>query len=278
MEKTFAQEIAETITGPYDQHSSLMIVGKTGSGKSFAALYIAYRVACEVAKIKGGTWKDYFSMDNIAIIKLDDIFKTLYDMKKYNIYICDDIGVGWSARRWKSEANQIMNDIAQTFRTENTFLILTLPDNFLIDKVPRTLVHYFGEMTYSIFKYNISVMKLFEIKRQHRRDKTYYVYPLNHKQFVRYLIRKPPEELIKEYKPLRELKAREMREEKLRKYLDKEKDSDNKEKKKGIWLRCYRCGHEWEYTGQKRDRAQCPQCTHKVRFTIKSGGGVAILS
>ena len=35
-----------------------------------------------------------------------------------------------------------------------------------------------------------------------------------------------------------------------------------------VWLKCKRCGYEWEYKGRKRWYATCPDCNTKVRIAI----------
>jgi hypothetical protein len=226
----------------HNQHVTMITVGRTGVGKSYANLRLAYECACELAERKGGTWKDYFSIDNVVVIELDKAFETLRNMQKYQIYIFDDIGVGWSARKWKDVGNQALNDIFQTFRTKNCILLLTLPDTFLIDKVPRSLVHYFAEMEMSIFDYGITLAKVFKVVRHPRSGDINYPYLReNGSKYIRYAFSYPPEELVRTYDPIREEVANKLIEQRIDKYRDmKEGNSNNgKGKIKGVkkWQR-----------------------------------------
>ena len=200
----------------HNQHVTMMTVGRTGTGKSYANLRLAYDCARELARRKGGKWQDYFSLDNVAVIEIEHAFEMLLKMKKHQIYIFDDIGVGWNARKWKDEGNQALNDIFQTFRTENCILLMTLPDTFLIDKVPRSGVHYFMEMEASYFDKGFTMAKFFRTSRLHRANEIHYIYPRHqvglghgeHVQYVRYVFPKPPEELLRSYDRLREEAAK----------------------------------------------------------------------
>lgn len=217
-----------------NKHVVMMTVAYTGSGKSYANLRLAYACACELARRRGGVWQDYFSMDNVAVIDEERIFELLDRMKRYQIYLLDDIGVTWNARKWREEGNQVLNDIFQVFRTENCVLLLTLPDTFLLDKVPRTGVHYYMEMIGVDEVREISWAKFFEAKRKHRKGVTFYEFPrgFDGTEFRRYIFPIPPEELVDEYEPIRRNEARRLRKEKLEEYHNMKEASEAKEEKK----------------------------------------------
>lgn len=191
--------IAKKIASPYKQHVTMMTVGRTGSGKSYAMLNLCEQLAIKLAKLLGGEPEDYFTIDNVAIITKEDLIRVVKSFKKYGIYLLDDIGVGWNARDYKKEGNIIMNDIIQTFRPNSNFLGMSLPDSFLIDKVPRSLVHYFMEMDTTYFEKEITIGKLFKVIRKPRTGDTYFEYPLNGAKYVRYSFGMPSLELRQEY-------------------------------------------------------------------------------
>ena len=96
--------VAELITGPDKQDFSIIISGDKGMGKSYSALYLAPRIADEVAKI---TWTghrdDYFSLDNCALLEdTDGVNKILKISKKHQILISDDAGVSISNRDFQT--------------------------------------------------------------------------------------------------------------------------------------------------------------------------------
>lgn len=169
--------LAEAVVSKHNQHTILMIVGKTGEGKSISALDIGYKSACYIAERLGGTWEDYFSADNIAVITRDEIIRVVKNNKPKQVVVLDDIGVGWSNREWQDKGNKILNRIIMTFRTKNNLLIMTVPDSFLLDKVPRNLLHYHFEMSQQHHDQGIGIYKPFRVKKDYRSGKVYYVYP-----------------------------------------------------------------------------------------------------
>lgn len=183
---TMAELFGSKITSRHNQNCILNIVGKQGMGKSNAALYIATETAKWIAQKKGGKPEDYFTIDNCAIMELDTIIPIIknIDRKRYNIFILDDIGASYGARDYQNVVNKAFNKIIQTFRDSNTLVILTMPDDFLIDKVPRKLAHYQVEMTTQVFHKNVSIGKLSEVKEIYKAHKT--IYPFVCENGVKY--------------------------------------------------------------------------------------------
>lgn len=227
-----AKRIAHTITSTQNQHVTLIMVGGTGSGKSWAALDLAYQTAYAVSHIMeknapDGAWLKFFNLNHMAIITLDRVANLLKNVRSHGIYILDDIGVGYNARDWMKEKNKRMNEIIQTFRTDNTLVIYTVPDREFIDKVPRKLVDRFLEFernglvkvqagsgrrasSFNIFRY-------FDITTLKRQGHQLYVYDTVREmtasmQFVRHIAIKPPDRLIIPYEKARLEIARELRE------------------------------------------------------------------
>ena len=179
------KEIAEKITSKFNQHETAIVVGDKGSGKSWAGLRIAHDVSIEVAKIKGGKPEDYFDLEHVAIITKDEVIRVLKTaMGQYNVVIFDDIGVGWSNRDFASKFNKVMNGIYQTFRTRNVFLIMTVPDQTYIDKLPRLMLHYFIEVVDSYFEKGYVEVKVKESKKLIHSDKN--IYPFVSRRGTRY--------------------------------------------------------------------------------------------
>ena len=168
---TMGKFFGDIITSNHNQHVLLNIIGKTGMGKSNAAMRIGEEVAGYIATVKGGKPEDYFNITNIAIMRLDSIIPIIEDLdnKRFNIIVLDDIGASYSARDFNKGVNKNMNKVFQTFRDTNTMLIMTMPDSFLIDKVGRKLAHYQIEITDARHNEGISVGKLFEVIEQYRR-------------------------------------------------------------------------------------------------------------
>ena len=223
-----AGEIARAITSPYNQHITLLMVGQPGSGKSWAAMDLAYQAAYEVSQIidgkhtPPGAWQKYFSLDHMAIVTLDRVTNLFKHIRQYGVYILDDIGVGYNARDWQKHKNRKMNEIIQTFRTDNTCVIYTVPDRFLIDKVPRSLVEKYMEFEKSEQLFSrrggyesVNVYKYFNITSLKRDQKQFFAYMKDTiegaTQYVRHIAAKPPARLTVPYETIRYEVAKELR-------------------------------------------------------------------
>ncbi len=221
-----AKKVAKRITSEFNQHITAIFVGGTGTGKSWAAMDIAYQAAREVAKIDKGkdvtpdSWQEYFNLDHMAIITLDRVVDVWKNIKPHGIYILDDIGVGYSNRDWMKDKNKGMNKIIQTMRTDNTFVIYTVPHKGLIDKVPRELVEWYFEFERSeqMFSVGLNTCKFLDITSLKRENRQLFIYDLvqdasGSEQFVRHVARKPPAALTVPYEQMRAEIAMELRKE-----------------------------------------------------------------
>lgn len=224
---------AQTVTGEYNQDISFLMVGKKGTGKSYAQLSIAYSTACEIAEIMGGHWSDYFDIDqNVAIIDPVRANEVMGIQDKYAVKMYDDIGVGWGARDWQKDENKAKNDIFQINRVDNQVQMFSVPNQFLLDKVPRSLVSHYAETYQQFFKKGFVTIKLFEPQTLFRQSKIIQPYlVVNRNKFVLYAIQKPPAELTKRYNALRQEVTRmivQMRRDKVAEKFDK-KDEPKKD-------------------------------------------------
>lgn len=200
-----AKEIAEKITSKNNQHCVMVIVGRKGVGKSWTALRIGWDVSCEVAKIKKKPVEKYFSLDNVAIITKEEVLRVLKTkMSRYATCILDDVGPSWGARDFATKFNKIMNNIFQTFRTKNVFLILTVPDQSYLDKLPREGVDFLVEVVDSYFDKGFVECKIKESKKPVHSSKVMYPFvSRNNIRYVRHLVHTAPEELTGPYEKLR---------------------------------------------------------------------------
>lgn len=196
---------ANEILGPYDQDISLLIVGNKGRGKSLTALSMSYYTACEIAERIGGKWMDYFNPDtNMAVILESEANKVMGIQKKYQVKDYDDIGIGWGARDWQDKDNKNKNDVFQINRTDSTLQIFSVPNQFLLDKVPRSLVSHYAEMAQQFFEHGFTTIKMFEPETLFREGKIIQPYlNTDRTKYVLFRIPKPPEDLVSYYKKRR---------------------------------------------------------------------------
>lgn len=195
----------DTITSKYDQDISLLLVGNKGGGKSRTGLSLCYYAGCELAERMGGRWDDYFDPEkNMAIISPRRASEVMSIKDKYAVKNYDDIGIGWGARRWQKTENIEKGEVFQISRIDRQLQIFSVPNQFLLDKIPRSLVSHYAEMDQAFFDYGFTTMKLFKPTTLFREGKIIqpYLYT-NRVKYVLYRVPKPPEFLDKLYTKLR---------------------------------------------------------------------------
>lgn len=226
---TIGKFFGEAITSVHNQHVLLNLIGKTGMGKSNAAMYIGDEVSKYIAQKLKGDKVNYFNINNIAIMRLDSIIPIIEDLnnKQYNIIVLDDIGASYSARDFNKAINKNINKIFQTFRDTNTMVILTMPDTTLIDVVARRLAHYQIEIVEKRHNQGVSVGKLVQIIEQYRQGgKPHYHFVVgpDGTKYTRVIFKRAPAELVDQY----EKKRKEIREVLMQESIDTIRSSEAK--------------------------------------------------
>jgi len=204
----FLKMVAELITGSDKQDFSIIISGDKGMGKSYVAIYIAPRLADEVAKILGGTRDDYFSLNNCALLEdTDGVNKILKISKKHQIIIVDDAGVAVGSRDFATTHNKNFNKLLATCRTMRWCVILTVPMRSHLDKQVRELVSATARIYKSFHKGGFNILKMGKIKiLQDYKDKA--IYPrfiFNKKKVDFWVAFRPDLELAEEYDRRRDM-------------------------------------------------------------------------
>ncbi len=140
----------------------IVITGKTGSGKSMAALSIANEVSTET-----------FPLDNIAIASCEEFERLKGKISPGNVYILDDIGVaGFDT---KCNVDEYIRETLNMFDLPGVLLIITVSEGSVIEKLVSPL----------------SDVKIYAGKHDFRSD------TLN--MFAEMSISNPPSEQINEY-------------------------------------------------------------------------------
>ncbi|RXA21827.1 hypothetical protein EQO05_00905 [Methanosarcina sp. MSH10X1] len=228
---TFSEILANKICGGHNQHAIIFFEGKTGTGKSYASLRLAFDCSMEFAKRLGGRPEDYFTLANVGILTAEETIRIAKNIKQHGIYILDDAGAeGLSCRNWQSEQNEVMTKLLQTFRTNNNLLILSSPDKSFVDKIARTLIHYKVTMTQAFFDKGISLGKLSTVKKISTKDGGANLYPFlrAHGVVFNYIqFSTPPKPLSDAYDKKRRRIEREMN---LRAIAKMEESGENPEK------------------------------------------------
>jgi hypothetical protein len=225
-----AKHYAEIITGKITRDVSQLTVGGRGSGKSEKDLSLG-----EI----GGMWTslfvdndgsrhggmDYFNIDYVACIDEGDAAELMSRKDRYIWKQFDDIGVGWNARNFGSKANKDKNDVFQINRVNNTVQLMSVPDTFLLDKVPRHLISHYCEMVFSDEmkrRYEWTEMKLFIADKNFRSGTQLTSYPIfGGARIERVVAPRCSKRLAEEYLNLRA--------EKTRRQIDKEGEKEAKQ-------------------------------------------------
>ena len=198
----------DTITNSFDQDISALWVGPKGSGKSSTVLSVSYHCAIKIAAWAndGSKWEDFYNLHTLTACILEEEATRLMNIQEpYVVKNYDDIGIGWNARDWQDDENQQKNDIFQINRTDRAIQSFSVPSQFLLDKVPRSLVNHYIEMDQQMFQKGYVTIKVFKPKTMFR-ESNKIINPflmVDRNKFVNYLIPAPPHDLWMEYKKLR---------------------------------------------------------------------------
>jgi predicted Zn-ribbon and HTH transcriptional regulator len=254
-----ASLFAARIAGKHKKDVLMLLVGERGSGKSYTLLYLALRCAEEVAKRLGGKPEDYFTFKNVAVIQDEDLENRMQNLRKHNIYILDDAGVGWDSRAFASTMNRRLNHILQTCRTDNCILLISVIDPFTIDKVPRTMVRYYAEIAEQLHDYGKNMVKVFRNKRLYREGKNLTPHlRFGHRTTVRrWLAGAPSPELADEYDRVRDENAKKIKEQMAKAGVRPDVVCIHPIR----ILRCNDCGYEFE--AKVKNPKRCPGCTKR---------------
>lgn len=245
-----------------NQNWMCLIVGGTGSGKSWNALSLADDIS-----ENGFDCKKHLAFTPSDIIRLLNSNK----LKKGDIIIADELGVSMSSRDWYAIQNKLLSHLFQTFREMNVGMIATVPQINFIDKSMRGLFHNRIETIKIHRKTELNEVKVYELEYSNTYDKLFNKIPVftddygNKVSMPRILIRKPRQEIIDEYEKMSKAYKKKIREDIESKFneingLNKAKGcsicgntSYIYSKKKGTWS-CRYCREEYTKNPYKRNK------------------------
>lgn len=268
---SFAEIVSRRICSRFNKNAILSLFGAPGEGKSMAALELAQGVAAWNAHFLGGDPKDYFSLENVAVIHPAMLRDMMKGMKRHNVYILDDAGAAYDARNYMKTDNKSLGYVLQTFRTLNGFLIVTGVDGAMLDVNLHRTARYYAEVGESRHDLGFTDIKVFKTLRKFRQKKIFYRFLSQNKTpIIRYRSYLPDENIRKRYEQIRKDQAdriQRMDEEILGDKAGQKKLKEEEKRKEKKYLVCPTCGYDWYYGGKKKN-ATCPDCNGRVPTTI----------
>jgi len=183
-----------------NQNYIILIVGPTGSGKSYTAIELARDI------------DPTFTAERIVFSPVDFIKLTKSGLEPGSVILWDEVGVAVSSRDWWTIQNKMIAFILETFRRDRVILIMTTPNISFIDKKIRALIHGFAETIDKTFTGKFGFVKYFHIVVNLREGRMMYRYPRIRDKYGRIRViqaksslsgnmkfNKPPEELTIPY-------------------------------------------------------------------------------
>jgi len=184
------------IKGRIKKHQNMLlaIIGKTGSGKSYAGLSIAEML------------DKNFTVDRV-IFGFRDLMRVINSgetFKPGTCFVWDEFQIDAGSRDWQSVANRLINSLLSTFRHKNFILIITTPYLDFIDNQSRKLLHAEMETKKIDYKKKETKLKPQLIQYNGRNKKFYYKYlrirtAKGIRPIVSWSIKKPSKELVEAY-------------------------------------------------------------------------------
>jgi len=201
-----AEVFGNVITSGNNKNIICLIEAKPGQGKSWTALSIACACSVHLAKKLGGKPWEYFNIDHVGIIMPDKMVEVISNMRKFGVYILDDVGMAYSARKWQSTGNEAMNNMLQTMRTDNNIIIMTVPDSDWIDKIGRNILHFKIVMKQPLHSIGYSLGRLVTVDKMYNSTSRKNLFPylkLPDKIYNYALFPKPHDEIATIYESRR---------------------------------------------------------------------------
>jgi len=185
-----------------NKNNLVSIVGKTGSGKTWSAIYI-----CEIMeKIDGVP----FTIDHV-VFSLKELMDLINSdkLKRGSKIVFDEPQISIGAREFQSQANKVFNYLLSTFRHRNLTLFFCTPFETLLDKSTRKLFHARFETTSINKNTNTCKLKPRYLEFSDYREKIYRKRLIiqckdtygntSYRKVSHWNVPKPGKELIKQY-------------------------------------------------------------------------------
>lgn len=199
--------------GNYNADVAANFAGKKGSGKSYGSLELArlcaIRISAKLNNDDGAGWKDYFDVErNVAVMDAEKLIEILTSNEKHQVIIGDDVGTIQGARQYRSEQNQLMNNVFVVNRTLNNIYLSSAPESKHVDRQARDLPEHQLDFqrNEALMSVGFSMCKYFSKITDPKTSDSYHAYNYwRGAKVARIIIPKPPKEMCEAYDHLREI-------------------------------------------------------------------------
>lgn len=179
------------------------IVGVTGSGKSWSGLRL------------GEMLDDDFDVRNVCFNPeefMDLVNGKTKKLKTGSVIIFDEIQVSMSHVEWQSLHARLINYVLQTFRHKNFILFMTAPHFSFINASIRRLIHARFQTVKIDEQKEITTLKGFLFQTNQDTNKIYkkYLRLRTGEKVTSLKLKKPTEQLIKDYEKKKDIFTREL--------------------------------------------------------------------
>jgi len=245
----FSEMIVDICNGKSKQDFREIIDGKPGSGKSYSALYGAGRYAIEAADKFGQNPKDFFSLDNCALLQDTEGVTSLLDgLDKFQAVVIDDAGVSAGHKDFSSKSNKNLDAIMATCRTKRWYVIFTAPMNKHLDLTIRELMYCRGKIYKSCHDEGFNIVQQQGISWQKSNNKwieinPHYVYDEQRVEMYAYFtpdILDPYKNIIAQYDKVRDAAADSLIHDKAMEEKERKNPTDKREEKFKMILETHR--------------------------------------
>lgn len=149
-----------------------VVVGKTGSGKSYATESIAIALYL----YRNGKMPTPEYIQKHTVFKALEFMQNLNspELKRGEFWTWDEAGIDVGHKDHSSVKNRILGWLVQTFRNQGQIVFLTVPTVSFIDASIRKLFHFYIEAKLIDKKSKTCFLKVLEYQYNPRHDKVFY--------------------------------------------------------------------------------------------------------
>jgi len=229
-----------------------LIVGPTGSGKSYTAVSI------------GEMMDPNFTIDRVVFHPIDLMNQIQNaDLKPGSVLVFEEVGIAMDSANWQTGIIKMLKYVLETFRHRRFILLMTVPNATFLFKSGRMLLHGLFEMTGIDKANNMALMKPKLCQYSDLRNKMYYKYlrvvgPTGSRKLKTWAVPKPSEPLRLAYEAKKKAFTDKLFED-VSSFLTNPEKKKEKFKDVTYKSKCNRCSFEWNSKSEIPNR--CPKCT-----------------